>query len=351
MNTKAITIASGSIQDTVLEEMIQKRDSELKEQTRKNAKHFARQNLPAPESDNISHYTGEIKAGYEKLASEVMHYLQPEAHFPEAKMDADFFKEKDKNLENEIKVREDNNRNDEYEMGNFNHGSIVKRMIWAGILSLIVTLGEIIFNTKAFQVTGESMLFALILSFSVSVAVLAFAHFSTFLYKGAKTTLQRRLILFGCLTFVTIVFSVLAIFRSEYLADHEVHINPSYFVVVNLFFFIVSAFLSFFILPTWTEIKQNTQHLLTLKRINKRKKEIGKLKQERQEIKKTVLERTKDRLRVIHYANSANDRIRKMYFETLEIFKSTNLMYRTDKIIPECFSQQVSEPDIITITF
>ena len=108
MKNQSITISSGNIHDPVLEDMMQKRDAELKELARKNAKHFAKQNLPAPKGDNLSHFTGELKAGCEKLATDVNYHLQPSAHFPEAKMDAEYFKEKVLKLETEIKEKEKN---------------------------------------------------------------------------------------------------------------------------------------------------------------------------------------------------------------------------------------------------
>ena len=351
MKKNEITISSGSIHDPILEELIQKKDAELKELARKNAKHFAKQNLPSSEGGNLQPYVGEIKTGYEKLASDIMHHLQPEANFPEAKLDADHFREKDKNLETEIKEREQKNRNDEYEMGDFNHGSIGKRMLWAGILTIIVTVGEIIFNTKALQIMGESMLFSLVISACVSISVLIFAHVIPLYVKEEKSQLKRRLITIGSLVVVTILFYVLAILRSDYLATHDVHISPTYFVIFNLFFYIVSSLFSFFILPTWSEIKDNTRHLKTLGRIKRRKKEIERLKKEREEIKATILKRTKERLRIIHYANYAAERIRKMYFEAIETFKTTNLTYRSDKTTPDCFSDRLAEPDITTITF
>ena len=352
MNTNnALTKYASRIYDPKLEEIILQKDAELKELARKNAKHFAKQNLPAPTGDTLPPYTGELKTGYEKMASEVLHQLQPEAGFPEAKLDADHFKEKDKILESEIKDREDKNRTDEYEMGNVNHGSIYKRMLWAVIITSIITFGEIVFNTKAFQIIGENMLLALFISISVSIAVLTFAHMTPLLYKGADNPIKKRAVVIGSILFVTSVFTVLAIFRSEYLANHDVHINPIYFVIVNLFFFVVSSLISYFAMPTWNEIKENAKHLKVLTEINKRKKEIEQFKKEREEIKKTILERTKERLRLVHYANYANERICKMYFETLEVFKTTNLTFRTDKLVPECFSEMILEPNIITITF
>ena len=84
MKNQTITKYAGNIHDPVIEEMIQKRDVKLKESTLKNAKHFAKRNLPAPEGDKLEHFTADTKAGYEKLASDIYYHLQPSAHFPDA---------------------------------------------------------------------------------------------------------------------------------------------------------------------------------------------------------------------------------------------------------------------------
>jgi len=346
MKNQAITISTGNIHDPIMEEMMQKKDTELKELARRNAKHFAKRNLPASEGDSLLPYTGEIKAGCEKLATDVYSHLQPAAHFPEAGIDAEYFREKVAKLENEIKEKKIQNENDEHELGDFDQSSIPARMRWALVSTLIITIGEVMFNTKAFQVTGENLLFALILSICISFAVFVFSHVTSFLFKAAKNTLRRRLVIIGSLFLVTILFTALAIFRSSYLAIHDVHINPTYFVIINIFFFVVSALLSFFVLPSWTEIKLNALKLKIHQTIKKRRKEIEQLKAEIEKIKITILERTKLRIRIAHHANYAADRIRKMYWEALEIFKTANLTYRSDGKTPDCFGEVLPEPDI-----
>ena len=346
MKNQAITISAGNTYDPIIEDMMQKRDAELKELAYKNGKHFAKRNLPTADGDNLSSYTSEIKAGCEKLATDVNYHLQPSAHIPEAGMDAEYFKEKVMKLETEIKDKETQNRNAEYELHNFDQSSISSRICLALIATLIITIGEIMFNTKAFQVTGENLLFALILSVCISFAVFVFSHVTPFLYKGAKTKLQRRLVIIGSLFLVTVLFIALAIFRSEYLAVHEVHINPTYFVIINIFFFIVSALLSFFVLPAWTEIRQNALRLKIHYAVKKRLKEIMLLKKEIEKVKITILERTKLRMRIAHQANYAADRIRKMYWEALGCFKTANLTYRSDGKTPDCFDEMLPDPDI-----
>ena len=346
MKTKLITIATGNVYDPALDEMLQKRDAEIKILTEKNSKNFAQRNLPTLVGDNLLNYTGEIKAGYERLAADVFHYLQPEAHFPEAKVDADYFREKVKNLDIEINEKEGQNQNDQNTLRDFAQSSIPARILWAVIATLLITIGEIVFNTKAFQVTGENMLFALVLSICISFAVFVFSHITPMLYKGVKTKWQRLTVIVGSFFLITILFIALAIFRSNYLATHDVHIQPGYFVIINLFFFIVSALLSFFVLPSWPEIKENALLLKLQYEVKKRMKEIEHLKVEREKIRETIMERTKVRIRVAHYANYAINRIRKMYFETLGIFKTTNLIFRNDSTPPDCFSE---EPPILDI--
>jgi len=284
MKTKTVTLPTGNIFDPNLEDMLQRKDAELKIQAEKNAKNFAQRNLPNLKGDNLSSYISGSKAGYEKLAADVFNYLQPQAHFPEARVDTDFFKEKLKNLDTEINERDAQNQNDEATLANFSQGNIPSRILWAMVSTIIITLGEIAFNTKAFQVTGESLLFALVLSICISVAVFVFAHLTPMLYKGAKTKLQRILVICGSGALVTALFVALAIFRSTYLETHDVHVKPGYFVVINLFFFIVSALVSFFILPSWPEIKENTLLLKIQFKLKKRRKLVQALKGEREKI-------------------------------------------------------------------
>jgi hypothetical protein len=351
MKKRNITIISDRINNPEMEEMIQKRDIELKETARKNATHFAKRKLPALSGDSLSNYTGEIRAGYEKLSTDALNHLQPDALFPEAKMEVNHYKDIDKNLEAGITENEALNRNDEYELGDFNQSTILSRIRLAVISTSIITFGEILFNTKAFQVTGENLLFAMILSVGVSFAVLIFSHITPMLFKSVKKNWQRYMVILGSLFIVTGMFIGLAMLRSTYLESHDVHINPFYFVIINLFFFIVSALLSFFVLPSWTEIKENGHKLKMLSAIKKRNKEILLLRAEKEKIKETILERNMLRIRIAHYANYTTERIRKMYFESLEVFKITNLTYRTDKGVPDCFAEILPEPDINNLNY
>ncbi len=349
MRHRAIVIASGR-QDAVLEEKINNTSAILKEMARRKAKHFAARNQPAPIGDVLSHYTDEFKAGCEQRYAEVCLLLLPASNFPDAKIDHDHFKEKENALNQQIKTKENENLNDHHELSEFDPKGFSNRITIAGILTFIILLGEILFNAKAFQVTGENFLFALVISISTSVGVFLFAHMAPFLYKEAKTVIKRRVIIFSSLALALVLFTALAIFRSTYLETNNVHIKPIYFVVINLFFFIVSALLSYFVLPAWHELKEHSIHLKQHKKVLVREKEIKQLKDAKEELQSNHVLLTKHRVRSVYTANYVAERFRKLYWECLAIFKSTNLACREDRETPDCFSQNLPEPDITETT-
>ena len=238
---------------TELDNMIHKAYSEIIDLTKKNSKHFALRNLPPATGDNLEHFTGDIKSKCEKLAMEVLHYLLPDSHFLEAGIDDEFFNSKVRQIDDELIEKKHQNDNDNYELNDFDQSSIISRIRWAIIGTLIISIGEVVYNTKALQIIGDNMLIALILSICVSIAVFFFEHVTPLVYKGAKKVSHRIVTIILSLTIVTSLFIVLGVFRSKYLALHGLHISPIYFVIVNLFFFIVSTLLSFFVLPSWTE--------------------------------------------------------------------------------------------------
>jgi hypothetical protein len=351
MKTKSITTTVSERIDFDLEATIQKKDAELKELARKNARHFAKHDRPHPVGDSLPPYVGEIKAGYEKLGADIFKHLQPASHFPEAKIDADHFREKVAKLDEEIKTLEDKNHSDQYELSGYNPGTVPLRMWIAGLATFFIFIGEVVYNTKSFQLITENLLFSLLVSATVSFGVFCASHMVPFMYKEAKTKWKRRLIVICSLVIITIIFIALSYLRVMYLKKHDVELNPGFFVIFNLFFFIVSALISFFLLPTWPEIKQELRHIKTYYKIKKRKKEIQKRKDEKEKIKEIILERTKERMRIGHYANYVADTVRKMYYEAIEIFKGTNLIHRSDRKTPDCFTEFVPEPTIDDVIF
>ncbi len=321
-----------------LERLISKKDAELKNLARKNGKHFASKNLPAATGDSLETYVGEFKTGYEQTGSDAHHFLQPGTHLPEGQVEADHAKAKIRQLEDQIFHLEEQNKHDEYELHSIDGKSVWNRLFVAVLFTGIILLGEIVFNAKAFEFSGDNMLFALISSISVSFSVYAFSHVVPIKYRKIETPEKKRIYIFIILAIMTGFFSALAVLRSLLLAQENVSINPVYFVIINLFLFTVSVFLSYYLMPSWEEIK-GTFHNIKLHRAkNKRKKEIAALQAQIEEIKKYLKELAQQIIRINYYTEYTDKRIEKMYHESVAIFKNENLRCRTDRKVPDCFN-------------
>ena len=127
-------------QDPVLESMLSGKHEELKELAIKNARHFAFKNLPGPTEPNLDPYTSDLKNGYHQLAAQISKHLQPDAHFPEARMELDFLKDKNKQLDDKIQDLQHINQNVIYELGSFNPQTLQARVRFAVWTSLIICL-------------------------------------------------------------------------------------------------------------------------------------------------------------------------------------------------------------------
>lgn len=345
MKTNSITISNG-LSDPELDGFIRDQNKQLQEQVRAKARHFAKRNQPASVGDNLEHYIGECRSGYEKLTSDVFERLLPATHYNEAKVETDYYREKDDRLSQEIEILELENQNDTLELGDYDPGNIPQRIKWMLIITTIILIGEILLNIKAFQVMGDNLLVSFLIAVGVSLAVSIFSHLAPMLYKEAKTKMRRRLIVVITLFSATAFFYAIAMLRSAYFASNGTTVSPWYFVVFNLLIFIVSALLSYFFLPTWPEIKYYWHCKKITDKIQKRLSEIKERTDQKEDIRTTVLENTKLRMKILHKAQYKIEAIKKMCLQAIEIFKNTNLTYRMDRVTPDCFNKAAREMNV-----
>jgi hypothetical protein len=335
-----------SYSDLELEKLINQKHAEIKGQARKNAGNFANRNLPKPTRDTLAHYTGEIRGAYEELAAFIHQRLQPDAHLPKVRMKSVRMEDKKMHIDNEVNVRGNQNNSDAFQLKGYHPQNIISRIRIALLVTFLFCIGEILFNVQAFQFTGENMLFSLIIAVSLSFAVFVLSHLAPLLYKSATTRIRRWVIIIGTLLLANGLFIALAVLRSIMFAEQNISISPQYFVIINLFFFVVSCFLSFYILPSWEEIKEHQLHLEKYRNIKKRNKEIEAFKKEKEQLQDSMAEQTMQHIQAAIYAKHLDERIIRMCRESIEIFKSTNLLLRTDGETPDCFKEVQSDVDI-----
>jgi len=334
-----------------IDALMQKRDGGIKLLTQKSARSLGERNLPALTGDSLVPYISEIKSSYERLSSEILQHLQPEAHFPEGKLDITRGREKEANLQWAIEQKEEKTKQEEEHLGKFNPKSMIRWVRRVFMLLGSLMFAEVLYNTKAFQVIGENLLFSFLLSLFASIGVLLFGDLTAMLYKMQPTRLRRLVVVALSFLIVGCLFYGLAILRADYLAAHGRTVNPLIFISINLFFFIVSVLVSYFFLPSWAEIKEYMHLMKIYHPLQESKRVLDSLKSEQEQLKDALNEMTKARVRCLHYAQYVNHTIDKMYHEAIGLFIRINLMYRTDRKTPDCFALELPKPDLGNVDF
>lgn len=347
MNQHILSIQPNQrLKDEKLEERTAKRSAQLQELAIKNSKHFAKSNQPRISDEKLDPYVGDIKGGYEKLAHETNQHMQSHSHITDTKMEADYLKQRNEELEADIAQLKAENINDSTQVEKFIPDAIPKRYLKLALVSLFLFGGEIIFTSLSFQSIGENLLFSLGLSFAVSLAILLLAHGTGVIYRRCKKRLHKILVLIASFIIVLTAFIALSTMRSSYMAYMGQDINPIFFIIFNIIFYIVALYLSFFYYPTKEETDEHRRCSGICKNISRREKEIELKLAEIEKNKKDFLEKSKLRAQLIQYNEYLKQTIIKMYFEAIELFKSNNLMYRTDRKTPPCFNNRVIAPDV-----
>ncbi|TND10176.1 MAG: hypothetical protein FD123_424 [Bacteroidetes bacterium] len=326
-----------------LERTIAKKHGELKETAQKDARHFAKDNRPVPTDTNLDPYVGSIRAEYQKLILYTHQFLQPAALSAEASRMVRDGKQKLAHIASEIAKRIRENDNDSYTLGKMNIRKFILGAVLALVISLLVFAGETAFNNQAFQVTGESLIFTLAMSASISCGVFALAHIAPLMYKSAPSDKRKRQVVLGAGSIVVVLSIALANLRSLFFSQ-ELTVSPVYFVIINLFLFAVSALCSYYLLPSREELKEKQEGLKLYFAIEERKAAIEKLEAEKIKIETEIDEKLKQDIWITNYSATLSDYIQKLCRETIEEFKKTNLIHRLDRAVPECFNAPV--PDL-----
>jgi hypothetical protein len=303
--------------------MMEFESSRIKQNAYTKGKTGAMKDVPQPfaKSDKLIHHTGDIKADCEQVALKLLHKIMPSAHVNEGRIDTGHAEMHNTRLMDEINKVKNQINILRHELGDFDPRGLASRIWVANFVCGVLFVGEVALNTQAFQITGDNLLFSLIISGSVSLAVCLGAHVAGRKYKDAKTKAERRVIIIVSAIGITVVSGVIAVLRSIYFQRIGLDVNPLYFTIFNIVFFLIAAIATWYIHPTKQEVEQNREQLQKLKRINKLETDYKQQLSEQREHEEKTKEGLKQNLRAILQAEYCIQRVRKLHKEAVEIFK------------------------------
>jgi len=330
-----------------MEEKIQKQHMIILPDALRMAKLFALRNQPHLKTGSLLNFIGPVKASYEKLAAEVILELQPELLKKDNEIDGDYsdriendLLKKIEELKHKIHLVVAEMETDEKPLARLKLGIA---------LSGLLFVGELILNGQSFQAAGGSLLSSYLIGFAVSCAVLLFAHGAAIYYKKTESPIKKRLIFFGSLAIVSVVFIAGSILRSQFLASQGISINPAFFALFNVFFFIVSFILAVLLFPSRDVIIQYLKNLSLKKQIASHQKQIDNLNAQKDHNAAEFVGRTLERHGNYHACKYLVQIIWKLFEETVEKMKQVNESSREDCSLPDCFRMPIPGLDLPTI--
>ncbi|HTB30986.1 MAG TPA: hypothetical protein VK808_03120 [Bacteroidia bacterium] len=323
--------------DPDLERLMEEIFNDTNKEAEKDGAETGTKGLPALYGDILEPYIGKITATYDELGARIQQKLLPEKHPINAMMKLERAKEKSQEINTEVEKRDNQNNTDKDNMENFHPNNLISRVCTALLTTGIILVGEILFNSKAFQFFGETLLFSLGISFSISFSTYLFSHMVPLFYKEATTRLKRWLVILISLIIALAVFVTLGILRATMFSQQGISISPSSFVIINMFFFIVSCVCSYYLLPSWAEIQEHRKFMVKYREIKKRDKEIDKFKQAHSDLKDNAMGESMIHSDAVIYAKKLDARVNKMCQKSINTFINANLRNRKDKKTPECF--------------
>ena len=349
MKPTTIKIFTG-FRDEKLESRLASRHERNMEKASQKGAFFAQSNRPLAGEENLDPYIGEILAEHASIGAEIHAHFQPSSEILEAKIDASYFKEKTELLKGKLlalKTEIDFLKN---KLVAFSLSHLPLLVIAVIASTTILMFAEVALNSQAFQLLGESLLLTYLISFTISFALILFAHFTANKFKEARSQFRRNLIFFGSLILVSIVFFGIAQIRSQYLEGEGIHINPVYFLLFNDFIFLVTFLLTYYALPPWSHIQEEFARHKAYYRLRSKERKKRKLEQDLEKLALQIAENSTEKVFKVDYVNYLLDITRKRCNECIEAFKGSNMTYRMEQV-PVCFFHPNPTPNIEDFTY
>jgi hypothetical protein len=211
MKTLSIIQKNKTITNHDVNQMLETRHAKIKLGAYNDGKGLGLNNQPPLKGGHLAPYIESYKAPYEQMIAEVQQLYQPALALPAGKMESDKATA-DKKKQNEAISKtglEINLLNGE--LGDHHPGRLVARIRKAFIVSLVLFIADVAVNTKAFEAaTGDSLLFALIISACTSFIICMGAHFTGKLFQSATTKARKVTIIVLSTLFIYAFASVIA---------------------------------------------------------------------------------------------------------------------------------------------
>ncbi|MCG3167173.1 MAG: hypothetical protein POELPBGB_02957 [Bacteroidia bacterium] len=311
-----------------LERQIEEKHTEIYEKEMKFARNYGRENRPRPD-EAISPFVRPILEVYALLFQKVNKELQNLLR--EIDTEAEIAKSAFSQLSGQKAevMRKINIRKSALEDLETKYPWKLLPLLF--IFAGIILVSEIFLNAFGFSIFGNSLLFSMLISLGVSMAIVIIFHLFIKTIAYAKTLLHKVLIYTAWVIAITVFFYYVGLFRELYLKSNGFQDNIPIlgFIIFNWFLLLGAAYI-LSKCPTWEEITKKYHHIQHSRELRKFKKSLFEIENELNEVgmKMEILKRDKEH---IASKDTVMERwIVGMMRKTLADWRSENIGTRTD---------------------
>lgn len=313
----------------------------------KTGKTFGERGLPEPKGDNISSYIGEIKSNCESMIAYMDEQVQAHSHLPEFNTDR-------KNVQiEEAKINEENLKlnnilgNLKNDIENIDVENIDTKIKIVLIVSTLLCISESTFNTIAFEAFGDNLLFAIALAVPITILILFISHVFGTQVRKILNPLTRKITIAGVLLAMIPIFYVLGTMRTVVLEkEGTTGIGTFTFLIINYFFFIATAVISYKYWPTKEEHQKYEEYKKLKAEYNKKEKELINNKKHITNLNAELNKKAIHINHISYFREYHIDKVIKLYNNAISIFIKNNMLYRSDRKNPDCFTEPFPELNI-----
>lgn len=320
----------------------------IREQAFKDAITLGRKNMPAAD-ERILSAAGLINSSYHNGNAQMMNSMKPEMHAAKYKRDKAELGKRRKEIDDTIKDLEHQNLLDHRSLANTVKPPSLERNPFLYFLLCLIYLGETYFNSLAFEFLRSNWLGAFLLGFVVACieALLAYtiAKHINRIEQGEKKLYLKT----GFYVLVNLAIIVaMSVLRAQMIAESEMTVPTWAIFCINITLLVGAIILSKLAFPSEKESDERRQLRERHEKIKEREEQIQKLQGEMKEISEKD-EKIEDdfqfiKSQVAHLARL----IEAHYRETVEMFKSENLITRSDGKVPPSFAAVVPKLQLPT---
>lgn len=305
--------------------------------------HFAKTNRPRLRGDNLDPYVAMLVAPYDEMSARVQQSVGAENLQKETQMETDAAEEKNKALNENLEKTKTEKHKVEHEMDE-KEMSLEELPYLAPKkekvpIPLILAVVETFFGAAAFQILGDNLIIAIIISAGITFALILLAKFLVEqIIENTNDSRKKAMFAIGGAVVALAVFYLLAMLRAKQLSEStDFPIHPIFLVFVNILFFLVTCYYYYSIYRTKAQRKRYEELLRYQKILMELARQEAYLTEQIEGLKKSAVEKVRLMMSKPGYAKWLIERIRKWRVETIETFKAANLAHRSDKQTPDCF--------------